>query len=152
MLRTGEVNESDKINQQANNRTMASNSRISKVYVQAKYEKYKQLQTIIRLLEKRESTQISGLSPPWREKFHSLSLDSNNLLYLDERLFIPKDLKENMLTAIHFGHTGSDAMLREAANVWSPRIHREIVEKVNNCPECIKAGKNIKCLKSQQFH
>ena len=105
------MKESVKIIQQANNRTMAANSRISEVYVQAKYEKYKQLQKSIRLLQKRNSTQISGLSPPWREKIHSLSLYSNNLLYLDDRLFIPKDLRKSMLTAIHIGHAGRDAML-----------------------------------------
>ena len=55
-----------------------------------------------------------------------------------------------MLSAIHFGHAGGDAMLREAADVWWNRKHREIVEKANNCPECIRAGKNIKCLKSQK--
>ena len=54
-----------------------------------------------------------------------------------------------MLTAIHFGHAGRYAMLRGAADVWWPRIHREGVEKANICPECIKTGKSIKCLKSQ---
>ena len=55
-----------------------------------------------------------------------------------------------MLTAIHFAHAGRDAMLREAAEVWWPKIHREIVEKANNCTECMKAGKDLKCLKSQK--
>ena len=41
-------------------------------------------------------------------------------------------------------------MLREAADVWWPKIYREIVEKANKCEECIKAGKNLKCLKSQK--
>ena len=54
-----------------------------------------------------------------------------------------------MLNAIHIGHTGRDAMLREAADVWWPRINREIIEKANNCQGCSKAGKNIKCLKTQ---
>ena len=55
-----------------------------------------------------------------------------------------------MLTAIHFGHTGKDALLREVADVWWPKIHREIAEKANNCTEYIKAGKNLKCIKSQK--
>ena len=38
-------------------------------------------------------------------------------------------------------------MLREAADVWWPRVHREIVEKANKCLECIRAGKSLKCLK-----
>ena len=57
-----------------------------------------------------------------------------------------------MLNTIHFGHAGRDAMLREAADVWWPRINREIIEKANNCQECSKAGKNIKCLKTQNAY
>ena len=102
---------------------MAANSRISKVYVQANFEKDKQLQKNIRFnirfnIQSCYSTHIARLPPSLREKFHSLSLDSNNLLYLDERLVIPKDMRDNMLTAIHFGHAGRDAVLREAAEVW----------------------------------
>ena len=40
-------------------------------------------------------------------------------------------------------------MLREAADVWWPRIHREIVEKAKSCQQCCQSGKNIKSLQSQ---
>ena len=69
---------------------------------------------------------------------------------MDQRLVIPKDMRENVLRAIHFGHAGRDTMLREASDVWWPRIHREIIEKAKNCVECQNAGKNLKCLKSQK--
>ena len=68
---------------------------------------------------------------------------------MDNRLVIPKDIRENILRAIHYGHAGRDSMLREASDIWWPRIHREIVEKARNCRECQIAGKNLKCLKSQ---
>ena len=68
---------------------------------------------------------------------------------MDHRLVIPKDLRKNMLRAIHFGHAGRDAMLRKASDVWWPRIHREIVEKAKNCNECRLTGKNLKCMKAQ---
>ena len=68
---------------------------------------------------------------------------------MDYRLVIPKDTRENMLRAIHFGHAGRDAMLREASDVWWPRIHCEIVEKARNCNECRLTGKNRKCMKAQ---
>ena len=149
-LLNAKTNKSGKIDNHAYNYLMAANSRISQVYVQANYEKDKRLQKIIRLIRNRDSSQIARLPSPWRGKFNSLCLDSNNLLYLDERLVIPEDMRENMLTAIHFGHAGRDAMLREAADVWWPKICREVVEKAKNCEECIKAGKNLKCLKSQK--
>ena len=59
-------------------------------------------------------------------------------------------MRENMLTAILFGHAGKDAMLREAADVWWTKTYEEIVEKANNCPECIRAGTNTNCLKNQK--
>ena len=69
---------------------------------------------------------------------------------MDERLVIPRDMRDNMLSAIHFGHAGRDAMLREASEVWWPRIHREIIEKAKRCPQGSQAGKNIKCLETQK--
>ena len=68
---------------------------------------------------------------------------------MDQRLVIPKDMRENLLRDIHFGHAGRDAILKEAADVWWPRIHREIVEKAQKCTEFLKAGKNLKCIKSK---
>ena len=68
---------------------------------------------------------------------------------MDNRLVILKDMRKNVLRAIHFGHAGRDAMLRDAPDIWWPRVHREIVEKAKTCTECQHAGKNLKCLKSQ---
>jgi len=82
------------------------NSRLSRIYVQANVEKDKLLQKLVNLVKVKDNAQIARLPAPWREKFNSLSLDKNNLLYLDERLIIPKGMRENMLTALHFGHAG----------------------------------------------
>ena len=68
---------------------------------------------------------------------------------MDHRLVILKDMRENMLRAIHFGHAGRDAMLRDASDVWWSRFNREIVEKARNCNECRLTGKNLKCMKAQ---
>ena len=126
-----------------------SQSKISQNYVQANYENDCNIQKIIRLIKDKNPAVISRLPPPCREKFNSFSLDSKNLLYMCQRLLIPKDMRENVLRAIHFGRAGRDAMLREAADVWWPRIHREIVEKAKNCAECQKAAKNLECVNSQ---
>ena len=58
-------------------------------------------------------------------------------------------MRENVFRAIHFGHVGRDAMLRKASDIWWPRVHRDIVEKAENCSQCQQAGENLKCLKSQ---
>ena len=69
---------------------------------------------------------------------------------MDNRLVIPKHMRENVFRAIHLGHARRDAMLREAADLWWPRVHRQIVEKAKNCAQSQQAGKNQKCLKSQK--
>ena len=132
-----------------------SESKISKNYIPANYVEDRQLQKMIKLVESKDAAQIARLPVPWREKFTAFNLDSNNLLYMNERLVIPKNMRENMMNAIHFGHTGRDAMLRDAADVWWPKIHLEIIEKASNCPQCRLEGKNLKCVKSQKkfgFH
>ena len=68
---------------------------------------------------------------------------------MGNRLVIPKDMRENVVRAIHFGHGGRDAMLREASDIWWPRMHREIVEKAKSCSQCQQAGKILKYLESQ---
>ena len=47
---------------------------------------------------------------------------------MDQRLVNSKDMHENLLRAIHFGHVARDAKSREATDVWWLRIHREIVK------------------------
>ena len=67
---------------------------------------------------------------------------------MDHRFVFPKDMRANMLRGILFGHGARDAILREASNVWWPRIHKEIFEKARSCSDCRLAGKNLKCMKS----
>ena len=118
-----------------------ADSRISKVYIQANYENDKIIRKIVRLVKKKNTTIVSRLPPPWREKFPSFSVNEQGLLFMDNRVVISKDMRDNMMRAIHYGHAGRDSMLREASDIWWPKIHREIVENVQNCQECQKAGK-----------
>ena len=91
---------------------------------------------------------ISRLSPPWREKLILFSIVSQNILYMDQRFVIPKNMRENVSRATEFRCVVRDAMLRGASDVWWPLIHREIVEKTKNCADCQTAGKNIKCIRT----
>ena len=45
---------------------------------------------------------------------------------LDERIAIPKAIKDAVLEDIHSTHHGSFAMLSLAQNIWWPYIHRDI--------------------------
>ena len=129
--------------------TELSSSKISKVYILANAENDHVIQKVISLVQNRNYAIFARFPPPWREKFISFSDSDIGLFYMDKRLVIPKDMRENVFRANHCGHTGRDAKLKEAADIWWPRVNREIVEKAQNCMQCQQAGKNLKCLKSQ---
>ena len=63
---------------------------------------------------------------------------------LDERIAIPKAIKDAVLEDIHSTHPGSFAMLSLAQNVWWPYIHRDILAKASECKTCTEIGKNLK--------
>ena len=86
----------------------------------------------IRLVEDKNPAVLFRFPPPWREKVSSFSLESQDLIYMDQRLVIPKDMRENVLRTILFRNAFREAMLREASDVWWPTIHRKIVEKAEN--------------------
>ena len=35
------------------------------------------------------------------------------------------------------------------ADIWWPRIHREVIDQARLCENCLQAGKNLKCVLSQ---
>ena len=83
-----------------------SKFKVSQNYEQANYENDRIVRKIIRLVRDKNPAVISRLPPAWREKFISFGLDSKNHLYMDKWHMIPKDMRENVLCAIHFGHAG----------------------------------------------
>ena len=105
------------------------------------------LQKIVGLMKKPDSTKINRLPAPWRKKVKCFSLDSNNYLYMDERLIIPKLLRPVLIQSLHYGHPGRDSMLKTVSNIWWPHLHREVVGIAKGCQQCQVAGKNIKPLR-----
>ena len=63
---------------------------------------------------------------------------------MDERLVIPRALRPIIPRSVHYGHTGRDSMLVTVANVWWPRLHREVVGIAQTCQQCKTSGKNVK--------
>ena len=110
----------------------------------AHFESDEFLQKILNLMKTPDSTKINRLPAPWREKFRCFSRDSNDYIYMDERLVVPKALRPIILRSLHYGHPGRDSMLAIAANVWWPRLHRDVVGLAKHCQQCQASGKNIK--------
>ena len=111
--------------------------------IAAHFESDEFLQKLVGLMEKPDSTKIDRLPAPCIEQFKCFSLDSNNYLYMDERLVIPKMLPPILKRSLHYGHPGRDSMLATVSNIWWPRLHREIVGIAKACQQCQVAGKSI---------
>ena len=71
-------------------------------------------------------------------------------VYLDDRIAIPKAIKDAVLEDIHSTHPGSFAMLSLAQNIWWPYMHRDILAKASECKGCKEIGKNLKSVISHR--
>ena len=130
---------SDRILQTLGNYTFASQNEIDEL-----------IQKIVTSIQKPDSTKINRLPTPWREKLRCLSLDQNKFMYMDERLVIPKALRPIIIRSLHYGHPGRDTMLATVSNIWSPRLHREVVSLAKNFPQCQDSGKSPKPILTQK--
>ena len=120
--------------------------KINQAYSPANFEADKVLRKVIQLVKTREGSKISRLPAPWIEKFNAFSVDHRNYLYMDQRLVIPANLRSSIMSSIHYGYPGRDTMLRYVADIWWPKIHREVLNTAKCCEQCSKAGKNVKTL------
>ena len=70
---------------------------------------------------------------------------------MDEKLVIPKDLREALFRCVHCGDPGRDAMLREAADISSLDSIEKLRGQLTYAQNAIK-GKNIKpILRKSQY-
>ena len=65
------------------------------------------------------------------------------MLY-DNKLVIPRNLKQLVIDDIHQTHPGQAGMLNLGNLVWFPCIHKSLSSKAQACDECTKQGKNLK--------
>ena len=59
---------------------------------------------------------------------------------MDERLVVPNALRSNILRSLRYGQPGRDSMAATVANVWWPRLHRELVVLAKHCQQSQVAG------------
>ena len=80
-----------------------------------------------------------ALIPYWRERA-SLTL-CNDLLLYGSRIVVPYALRKETLRRLHQGHQGiARCCLRMRTSVWWPGGSNEIVQKIEQCPECAKSA------------
>ena len=85
---------------------------------------------------------LREISPYLFSYWRDLSV-KHGCMCLDERIAIPKSIKDAVLEDIHSTHPGSFAMLSLAQNICWPCIHRDILAKASECKACTEIGKNL---------
>ena len=91
-------------------------------------------------LEKRDNDMI----PDDYFRFVSKLSARFGILFMDDKVIVPKTMREWVLNAPHFGHPGLTKMVNDSRIFWWPGILDDIHEKHRNCTACINAGKNLK--------
>ena len=71
------------------------------------------------------------------------------MLY-DNKLVIPRNIKQFVIDAIHQTHPGQARMLSLGNLIWFPCIYRSLTSKAQACEECTKQGTNLKPIMSKQ--
>ena len=90
---------------------------------------------------------LREISPYLFSYWRDLSV-KHDCVCLDERIAIPKAIKNAVLEDIHSTHPGSFAMLAQI--IWWPYIHRDILAKTSECKACTEIGKNLKSVISHR--
>ena len=90
-----------------------------------------------------DAERLQEISPYLFSYWRDLSV-KHGCVCLDERISIPKSIKDAVLEDIHSTHPGSFAMHSLAQNIWWPYIHRDILAKASECKACTEIGENLK--------
>ena len=86
--------------------------------------------------------QLDNTFYPYRP--HRLHLSTRfGLLFYNDRIVIPENMRTTVIAMIHHGHTSAAKMEQLSVAFWWPGIQRVIQEKAVSCPSCRAAGKNI---------
>ena len=83
---------------------------------------------------------------PGIKQYYKLMSVQKGVVLVDNRIAVPSDLRQAVLTHLHLDHPGQIAMIDAASYLWWPRMHRQIIEKAEKCDDCIQTGKNLKSL------
>ena len=76
----------------------------------------------------------------YRRVFDKLSIRWS-LVFVDDHIVVPIDLRRRLLDFLHFGHSGITKMTSEAKIFWWPNKKQDIGTKVIDCTACLASGK-----------
>ena len=66
------------------------------------------------------------------------------LVFVDNHLAVPFDMRRRLIDMLHFGHSGSTKMLSDAKIIRWSEMRKDLKQKVRDCTACLATGKNLK--------
>ena len=79
----------------------------------------------------------------YRAVFDKLSVRWG-IVFVDDQIAVPIDLRRRLIEILHFGHSGKTKMLSGAKIFWWPEMRKDIEQRVKDCTACLATGKNLK--------
>ena len=96
-----------------------------------------------RVIERNDRHSFELMGPYTNPLWHQLSVVDDCIL-VDNRLAVPEQLRLAVLKRVHRGHPGQEAMLDVSKYLWWPHMHKDIVNRAEECRSCTRYGKNAK--------
>ena len=75
----------------------------------------------------------------YRAVFDKLSVRWG-LVFVDDQIAVPIDLRRRLIEILHFGHSGITKMLSDAKIFWWPEMRKDIEQRVKDCTACLATG------------
>ena len=119
-------------------------------FIAAATKRDRNLQPLINMVRQQKWDQIKACYGPYFYNVRDRLSVRNNVLLYDDRVVIPKQLRQIMLDSIHLTHPGQGGMLEAAKHIWYPYLHRDIVTAAQNCKECRAKGKNLRVISGRK--
>ena len=99
----------------------------------------KLLKTLV-LLERRNFEQIPAEYRQFKNNFSSRF----GIVFYDDKIIIPKPLRQTVIMLLHKGHPAINKMNHAARLFWWPKLTKDIQSNCNECIPCKMSGKSIK--------
>ena len=141
---------------------VTSNKKITEEHIKkAEFEFMMDLETLIaktaidpeltRVRNSKKRKDWETIPDGYRTVFDKLSIRWG-LVFVDDQIVVPIDLRRKLLDIIHFGHSGITKINAEAKIFWWPGMKQDIENKVKDCIACLASGKNLKYQLPKKHH
>ena len=108
------------------------------------------LTPIIKIIKDKDCEALRKSNKYFYSLRKDLAVTNSGCMLYDNKLVIPRNLKQFLIDAIHQTHPGQAGMLSLGNLIWFPCVHCSLTSKAQACEECTKQGKNLKPLKTKQ--